>query len=63
MARKAEATPDYELQELRKVVGAKLVEVRREEDWPVLIFDNGLCIMIQCDPEGNGPGFGALCKV
>lgn len=44
----------------RKVKNVVSVDVGEENGWPGLLFDDGSCLVIQRDPEGNGPGFAVL---
>jgi len=48
----------YRQLEGRTVVGTRIEgEVYGEEGFPVLVLDNGWRVIVQRDPEGNGPGF------
>jgi hypothetical protein len=52
--------------ELRsKIVGQKIVDFDVTDDGqecPVLVLSTGDMLVIQCDPEGNGPGHVAYIK-
>lgn len=43
------------------LVGKTIMEIRFEDfedaPLPVLVFTDGTCASVMCDPEGNGPGF------
>ena len=36
------------------------VDTGNDEKWPGILFTDGSILVIQQDPEGNGPGFMAL---
>ena len=55
---------DYNAKECEQFVGKKVTSVVVDEDHEFmgLQFDNGKIAWVQCDPEGNGPGFLAIEK-
>lgn len=44
------------------VKGFVALDVGDGEFWPSLEFTDGSFLVVQCDPEGNGPGFMQLEK-
>jgi hypothetical protein len=53
----------YEAALSRTLSGHKIVDVQFSDDFPILILDNGVCVVIQQDDEGNGPGAMSLQKI
>jgi len=44
----------------RQLLGHRIVQLAESTDQPPipgLLLDDGTAVWIQCDPEGNGPGF------
>jgi hypothetical protein len=41
------------------LIGVKIksIEYIEEDQFPCIILENGIQLVISCDPEGNGPGF------
>lgn len=53
-------TLDWFVKKYSKLIGKQVVQVAKsddEEPFYGLVFDDGTVAWIQCDPEGNGPGF------
>lgn len=45
------------------VAGVVGVDNGEGDPWPGIRFTDGSVLVIQCDPEGNGPGFACLYDV
>lgn len=47
----------------KNIKGRTVKEVAKDQnDFPCLVFTDGSVLVVQCDPEGNGPGFMSLEK-
>lgn len=46
----------YEDAQRAALKGRKIADVQFVDGFPVLVLDTGVCVVIQRDAEGNGPG-------